>query len=263
MITALKKRTLNRALYTRDPKIEAKLVELELLSRDDLFARCSIARRSNLAYVPNECVLYFVRASRTENSSRDFERLCKILMERVLRILPKPDNADGSTLSFAKSQVREKAFDRFVEMLMEDRTGYSEKLDFFEVRFNGALASLRRDAQEQVWREENRTVELESDEESGEISAEVELAVGSYDPFDTREFDAADYRSCLDAAISTLPLLQRRIVEMIRQGILIDSKDAGVVTIAKTLNKSEKTIRTHRDKAYAVLRAALTEGESI
>ena len=48
---------------------------------------------------------------------------------------------------------------------------------------------------------------------------------------------------------------------MILQGIPIDSKEAGAVTIAKVLNKSEKTIRTYRDQAYATLRTVLTRGE--
>jgi DNA-directed RNA polymerase specialized sigma24 family protein len=45
---------------------------------------------------------------------------------------------------------------------------------------------------------------------------------------------------------------------MLRQGIPIDSKEPGAVTIARTLGKSEKTIRTHRDRAFAALRAALS-----
>jgi DNA-binding CsgD family transcriptional regulator len=48
-----------------------------------------------------------------------------------------------------------------------------------------------------------------------------------------------------------------RVIEMLRQGIPIDSKDVDAVTIAKALGKSEKTIRTYRDKAFAVLRVAM------
>jgi hypothetical protein len=48
---------------------------------------------------------------------------------------------------------------------------------------------------------------------------------------------------------------------MIRTGIPIDSKEAGQITIAKALDKSEKTIRNQRDKAYAVLRETLLEGD--
>jgi hypothetical protein len=48
---------------------------------------------------------------------------------------------------------------------------------------------------------------------------------------------------------------------MLRQGFPIDSKDPDAVTIAKTLKRSEKTIRLHRDRALKALRAALL-GES-
>lgn len=48
---------------------------------------------------------------------------------------------------------------------------------------------------------------------------------------------------------------------MLRQGVPIDSKEPDVMTIAKALGRSEKTIRTHRDKAYAALRTALLDGD--
>ena len=154
--------------------------------------------------------------------------------------------------------IREIAFDRFVQALSADRQAYSEKLDYFEVRFDGAVASLRQDAQDAAWREENRTTTIEYDPETNEPSAEVEKAAGASNPFERSDLDGDDYRSRLDAAIDTLPREQIRIIEMLRKGIPIDSKDPGAVTIAKTLGKSEKTIRIHRDRAFAALRAALS-----
>lgn len=233
------------------------------LSREQLIARCAIRGRDDPGYVPSECLLYFVRASRTDNSNAYFERLYKILAERVLRSLPKAENADGKTASLTKSLIREKVFGRFVDLLSGDRNVYSEKLDYFELRFDGALASLRRDAWAQVLRDQKRSTSLEFDEETGEPSAEVERAKARFDLFSTSEPDAADYRSRLDAAIEALPPEQSRIVEMIRQGIPIDSKEPGAITIARTLGKSEKTIRTYRDKAYAAIRAALTQGDKL
>lgn len=50
---------------------------------------------------------------------------------------------------------------------------------------------------------------------------------------------------------------------MLRQGFPIDSKEPGVMTIAKALGRSEKTIRTYRDKAFAALRTAMTEGDDL
>lgn len=261
MVTPLRKKTLDGKRYTRDEKIEARLAELEGLTRDELIVRCGIRKRDDPDYVPSECLVYFVRASRSDNNNVGFECLYKILAERVLRSLPRAESADGKTASMTKTIIRDKVFDRFIELLSQDRKEYSEKLDYFEVRFDGALANLRRDAQKQAWRNENRSVSLEYDEETGELTEEVERAAGSFDPFSQSEIDDPDYRSVLDAAIDTLPPEQMRIIEMLRMGVPIDSKDADAVTIAKVLGKSEKTIRTHRDKAFAALRAAMSGGD--
>ena len=257
LVTPLRKMNPAGTLYTRDAKVEARLTELGGLTEDELVARCSIQKRDDPDYVPSECLIYFVRTSRSDLSTADFERLYKILAERVLRALPREENADGKTVSLTKAVIRDKVFGQFVELLSRDRAEYSEKLDYFEVRFDGALASLRRDAQKQAWRDENRSAPLKYDDETGELAEEVERAAGSFDPFNQPEFDGSDYRSRLDAAIDILPPEQMRIIEMLRKGIPIDSKDVEAVTIAKALGKSEKTIRTYRDKAFAALRIAM------
>lgn len=190
MVSPLRKRTLEGAIYTRGAKVEAYLAELERLPRADLVARCMIQKRSDPGYVPSECLLNFVRATHTDNSDAQFERLYKILIARVLRALPKAETVKGGVVrvSQTKSRIRDAAFDRFVGQLAADRQAYSERLDYFEVRFDGAVANLRRDAQDQAWREENRAVPIEFDPETNEPSAEVEKAAGSYNPFEGGEF---------------------------------------------------------------------------
>lgn len=44
---------------------------------------------------------------------------------------------------------------------------------------------------------------------------------------------------------------------MWRQEIPIESKDPSAISISKVLDKTEKTIRTHRDKAFASVRLRL------
>jgi hypothetical protein len=261
VVTPLRKRRLSGELYARDPKTEALIAELAVLPRDALIARAAVTKRSDPGYIPSECLVYFVRASRHDNNEAWFERLYRILTGRVLRSLPRAESSDGKTESLTRGVIRDKVFGRFVELLSADRAGYVDKVDYFEVRFDGALASLRRDAQEQAWRDENRSQPLEFDEESGELSPEVEAAAGVYDPFPASDFDDPTYRLRLDAAIEALPTEQSRIIHMLRQGFPIDSKEPDVVTIAKALGRSEKTIRTHRDKAFAALRAAMADGE--
>lgn len=260
-VTPLRKRRLSGERYERDAKIEALIVELAILSRAELIARAAITKRSDPRYVPGECLVYFIRASRHDNGEAWFERLYRILIERVLRSLPRAESSDGKTESLTRGVVRDKVFSRFVELLSADRAGYVDKVDYFEVRFDGAVASLRRDAQEQAWRDENRSQPLEYDEESGELSPEVEAAAGAHDPSATSDFDNPAYRLRLDAAIEALPTEQSRIIHMLRQGFPIDSKEPDVMTIAKALGRSEKTVRTYRDRAFAALRAAMAVGE--
>lgn len=261
-ITPLKKRRIDGRLYARDPRVEALLAELAALSRDELIERAAVSRRTDPHYIPSECLVYFLRGSRNDCHEAWFERLYRHLIERVRRCLPRPDSADGRTASFSEERVRDEAFGRFVEILAADRVAYTEKLDYFEIRFDGALASLRRDARVKAWRDAKRFEPLEVDDESGEFSAEVEATAGTYDPFAEPDLDVANYRLRLNAAIDALPPDQRRIIHMLRKGSPIDSKEPGAVTIAKALGRSEKTIRTYRDKAFVALRAALRDGEN-
>ena len=87
------------------------------------------------------------------------------------------------------------------------------------------------------------------------------MAAGIQDPFTASDFDDPAYRTRLEAAIDALPREQSRIIHMLRQGISIDSQEPDVMTIAKALGRSEKTVRTYRDKAFAALRTAMADGE--
>ncbi|SFL69379.1 hypothetical protein SAMN05421830_1055 [Desulfomicrobium norvegicum] len=260
-ITPLRKRSINGDLYIRVPKIESLIAELLILPRDELIARAKITHREDDRYVPSECLVYFIRTCRHDGNAKWFERIYKILIERVLRSLPKAENTDGKTESLSRGAIRDYVFDRFVELLSADRSTYNDKLDFFEVRFDSALTKLRYDAQDKVWLNEKRFQPLEYEEKNNELSVQVEMAAGTFDPTTGSGLDDADYRSRFDAAINTLPPEQARIIHMLRLGVPIDSKVPNVMTIAKALNRSEKTIRTYRDKAFSALRAAMANGE--
>jgi hypothetical protein len=259
-IPPLRKRSAAGVLYQRDPKILSLTGELRKLPRDELVRRASISNRSDPDYVPSECLVHFVRASRNDVGDAWFERVYRILSERVVRAMPRAGGV-GGTESLALGTVREEAHGRFTELLAQDRQSYAEKLDFYEVRFDRALDKLRIDAQRKVYRIQRRTESLQLDPESGEIAPEIEMAAGAYDPFEANLLDQESYRLRLDAAIKALPPEQARIIYMLKKGFPIDSKDPGINTIAKILGRSEKTIRTHRDKALITLKKALENGD--
>ncbi len=73
-------------------------------------------------------------------------------------------------LSLTRARSPEKVVDRFADLLAADRLEPSDRLDFFEVRFDAALANLRRDAQEQVWKEQNRYESLDTDGATGSLT---------------------------------------------------------------------------------------------
>lgn len=257
MPAPLRKQRPDGSLYFRPTEVEAQLTALEHLSRDELLRRCQIRDRTHTDYVRTECLVHFMRACHRDNSEARFARLYRVLLERAARCLPRSQNTDQ--ISSGKAEITELVLEALNILLSCDRNAYSEKLDFFEIRFDGAMAKLRLDAQRAVWRRQNRNTSLE-DAETGEIRSDVEKAIGNYNPFENAKIETRDYRSSLDAAIDTLPTLQQRIVQMLRKDVPIDSKDPYAVTISKTLGKVEKTIRLNRDKAYAVLKSIL-EGD--
>lgn len=261
MAAAFRKQMPDGTPYMRTVAIEAQLRALEQLSRDELLARAQIRSREAEGYVPTECVLYFIRVSRADNSDAWFERLYKVLSARVLRALPSGDAADGHTRSLTAERIRDKVYERFVEMLAGDRQTYDDRLDFFEIRFDMALKRLRQDAQKQAWRDENRTQPIGYDDEGGELSPEIEKAAGSVNPLEGLKIDDEAFRLRLDAAIEALPTEQSRTIQMLMLDYQIHSEDPDVLTICKVLGKTPKTIWNYRDRAIKALRKALIEGE--
>ncbi len=260
MISPLQKHTVAGKPYVRLPETEAKILELASLSQDELITRCAIRQKDHSDYVPSECLLYFVRASRATRPDGYFEELYKLLIARVLHGLPREERLNGQQIILSASLIRDEVRGQFEELLARDRGEYTEQLDFFEIRFNRSLRTMRLDIQKKAWHQENHSTILD-DDKTGEPTAEVERAAGSPDPFDFSDFSGGGYRFALDQAINDLPPFEKQIMKMIRLGFQIDSQDPNIMTISKHLKKSEKTIRTYRNKAIEALRAALTAGE--
>ena len=256
----LRDRSLKGIIYVRPAEIEARLRELSVVSFDLLLERC-IAQRKDTAYVPSECIMYFMRSCKETGNLIYFEKFYRILIQRVLRSLPDRGYGKGSE-QLTESLVRDEVFKRFVQLIAQDYKDYSERLDYYEVRFDDSIACLRCDAQKKVWREANQTISLDAEQKNSLLPEETEsAATPHFNPFESTKIDAEDYQSLLDEAIDKLPELQQSVIQMLRVGFLIDSKDPNVLTIAKVLGKSEKTIRLQRDRAFAALAKSLNRGD--
>lgn len=252
MARPLRKIKLDGALYRRRPAVEAEIQELTAVSTSELERRAAICSRTSPDFVSPEALVHFVR-----NAGGDphRDRLTERLIRRVFLLAPRAEDSSGATASLTKTNIRDDVVDHFIDLLLSDRAAYDDRLDYYEINFNSAIAKDRKDASDRHWKRDRQSEELCMDEDGA--SNVLEATIDGYDPFDPRVLDEKFYRLRLDEEIDSLPELQRRIVEMWRQEIPIDSQDPTAVTISKALGKSEKTIRTHRDKAFATLRLRL------
>jgi len=256
LIVPLTKHRQDGTLYERSSLVETLLVQLAELSRDDLVARAAIRKRTDPSFIPSECLLYFLRTSRHDNSDAWFERLYKILQERVLRALPRAGG--GGSVALTDERIRNDAFDRFVELVARDRRQADDRLDFYEVRFDLAIKRLRLDAQDKAWREENRT--RSSDQDENELSS---LDQDETDPYTIDEdiFSDPRFRARIYAAIDTLPPEQSRTMHLLLLGWPTHSSDPEAMTIAKVLNCSDRSVRNYRERAMKTLAALFNHGE--
>lgn len=195
------------------------------------------------------------------------ENACRILFEalrgRVLRALPVPAIRIPGRSSTAERgsdlDIRDEVQGRFLELLCADRIQYEAKLDFFEIRFNLAIAKLRSTAREKVNEHRCRYESVALDADDGIEEIETLLAKAR----DDGNADKGDFlfRSKLFSAISTLPADERQAIELILQGRQIESQDSKCLTIDKILGCTPKTVRNRRKRAIAMLRAALKEDD--
>lgn len=255
LIEPLRKQDKNGVPYTRFPDNQSILLALDALPDADIVARCRLGRASN-DFVPTECVVHMLRRGLRANNIALTNPLFTEVLERLRRHIPLRD----SQVSQFRVQVFEQVQDRLTLLLAKESVEYQDKLDFFEIQFAGALARLRQDARKKATKEKNRNAPL-MNEETGEVDAQVDQAAGSFNPFDPENMSEENYRTVLDEAMEELPTTQKRILEMLRNNVLIDSQDPTVPTISKALRKSEKTIRNQRDKAIAAIKAFVNKGE--
>ncbi|HDY7423096.1 sigma-70 family RNA polymerase sigma factor [Vibrio sp. SM6] len=260
VVNPLRKCKLTGELYRRLPEIESKLSELLQLPEETLVERSLINDKTSVQFVPIECLVHIVRNVRGRASKKSYERLYKILMGRVLKLIPKRATR-GDLDSVTNTEVKSQILGQFAELIANDCLEYNDKLDFYEVRFLSAFSTLKTDAIRKVTKGFTKQESMEVEESGGIIKPEVEYAVDGYNPFDVHISSVSDYQIYLDSAIDTLPDLQKRIMQLMKLGMPIDSKDPNTESISATLGKSEKTIRTHRNKAFAALKKKLTGGD--
>lgn len=264
MVEPLRQTYPDGKLYRRRTEIESLIEQLERIPRDDLIERTRISSPENPDFLPSECLLHFVRKSKRDNSSSQFELMYKALIARVQRAATLPGAFhyvdEKQAITSRGEKIIEAVVFAFEVKLTEDRNGYLAGLDYYEVNFASAMKSLRLTARAKADLEENRNQPLSYNEDET-ISPEVERAAGSIDPFTSEKIDDPAYRFALSAAIKELPAEEREVILLTLKGYNDASYDPEDVTISSLLGCVDQTVRNRRKRALGKLRKALEDLE--
>jgi hypothetical protein len=244
--------------------VEEQLRELVELPFDDVVARCAITTRTHPDYVRPECLVHMLRRTRDDNSDARFNRLFPLLLKRIAMALPRAERKEGKKVlvDAVVSAINEAAMDRVKVLLTLDRSG-GDRLDFYEVHFDEAVAKLRAKARGTIGRRAARETPIELDPETNELPPSIERAAARLkEPDDAFLFDPV-FRSRLLAAIDDLPEEQKEVVTMTMANIQSESKDPAIPSISAILQCDPRTVHNRRVRAVLALRDALGLGEDM
>jgi hypothetical protein len=244
------------------PEVEEEIVCLDALPFDELVARGRISQRAHPHFVRPETLMHFLRRTRSDNRDQRFNTLYGLVLARMILALPRSERivSDRTIVDASAKELEDRVRHRFNELVAIDRAG-GDRMDFYEVHFDEAVAKLRMKTSKPVVAERRRNEPLELDPETGEIAEHVERAAGAFDePDDQFLFDPI-FRKRLYAEIDRLKREQMSVMTMLLAGMQIHSDDPNVPTIARALGCDAKTVRNRRNAAIRELRKALGLGD--
>ncbi len=255
MAEALRKKSGDN-VYTRPTEVETQINELMALTGEERTARFLIHDGNDPRFVRSESLLHFLRRQRG-NSPRDYEKLYKILLERVKIALPGGWRRENGPVVASEERAASAALNRFVELLAGDYNAYEDRLDFFEIRFNAAVAALRKTAVLKERKADGREATLPDDPDAVD---KIQTDSTGFNPFGIAKYSDPLYRIRMHAAIDALPTDQRMALILDLQGVPFTSDDPDVATVGSYIGCGEQSARQKRDKALKAVRIAL-EGD--
>jgi DNA-directed RNA polymerase specialized sigma24 family protein len=256
MVIPLNKTTKNGRPYNRRPQVEKLLKELEVLVPDQLVKRLTCAQQA----VPSEVLVYYLRHTELALAAKHLEPIFTVFYSRLEAALRKTC-PDGRIAHAAF--IRDEITGRVLEMIATDRNTPIDQMYYWEINFNHALANLRKDVLRELGpaRKTDPLINAEpltqNDSDGDEIRPEVDIAAADFFNSSPSILDDQYFRMHLMDAISNLPEDERRAVGLLLQGMQIDSQNPEVMTIAKALECTEKTVRNRLQRAYKTLRVVL------
>ena len=241
--------------YVRTAQVAAAIDRATMLDPATVVAEARLDDRADPNFMQPECLLHLIRSTRLDNSDDRFTQLFDTLITRVERSLK---GAIRPSPLYDAEELRQDVLDRFVDLLAADRNQADDKLDYFEVRFAGALAALRIDVMRASARKAGKEDYIEEmhDEEGQPLPV---LARQMREGFASEgsEQEKEHFRNELLRAIDRLPDREKAAVTLVLEGHPVEGEHAE--TIAKLCGVGDRAIRYRLQKAYGKLRRELGE----
>lgn len=247
-------------LYTRRPEVEVQIRELLQLSREEQDERMAIGDSGHRDFVRPECLMYFLRETRRDNHPGRFRTLYRLLMTRFGKHFRRSEvvTATLTIVDASLSEVRDRATDRLMEKILQDKQSGDDRLDIYEVVFAMAAKRDRQSAERAVGRRAHREESLAGDDEVREFAPHVEKAL--YEAamaLLTTNFDVCNDRQKVLTAIDALPDKYRQVATMMMNNIQAEASGPDAVSISQVQKCTPKTARARGIEAARRIRLAL------
>lgn len=243
MAPPLTRTTRQGAPYCRPPDIEEAIDRAIAEDIDVLRKRAAVTDPASSEYMPTECLLHLVRAARVTKDTKRTNHLLPVLLARceirLLRAIPDGSRHDAAGL-------RDEVLQHFG--LMIAKTGTDEdafELDYFEIRFNAALTTLRLKYIEKdtTRRRVYRPIPEQTDEDGSAIDEGQVLSRLSEAARTPAQQEHYVYLQEALAFIATLPPHERdTVINVYLRGFNIEAGDSDEVTAATLAGVTPRAI---------------------
>jgi hypothetical protein len=258
MPAPLKRKDQQGVPYQRPAEIEVWISKLEMVAAGERLSQFALPKKS-LSYVPSEALVYFLRRAWAAAEHEVFEKTFRLLLARVDRSLRSRlwDSEIGNA-----SDICDEIISRFVLLITNDCHSDEGLLDFYEIRFDRAICTIRASVLRKFYTAAGDAILVPFDSQDidgSSLSAEVEATLENYLSDESSKIDDPAFRIDLFSAIDRLPQDQRQVIGLRLKGIPVQSNDPTVMTIARMLQCDDRTVRNRSARAFRSLKAILEE----
>jgi DNA-directed RNA polymerase specialized sigma24 family protein len=243
------------AAYTRSAYVEANIDEALAQNMDTVLRRAAIRNPKHPDYMPLECLLHLAREARLNRDKAAESKLLAPLLTRSELILKK-SIPDGSRHD--AEEIRQDILGAFCEMFASVGTNQeASSLDYFEVRFHSALASLKFQRLRKESRRQKAFADLgqEKDKDGEPLDEENTLAKLSAAAQSPARQENLLYLQQVGKFLATLSPADREAVILVSiKGYKIESEDSDEATAATLCGVSGRAIRKRLKKVAEQLK---------